>query len=72
MCIVVKEEPRSSSVNLIVAMDVAMSSDEFSGIVLLARWPRCIGSANAHCPGNQVAMNCNAPCCSGLSVVNNF
>ena len=27
MCIVVKEEPRSSSVNLIVAMDVAMSSE---------------------------------------------
>ena len=50
-CISVKEEPRSSSVNLIVAMDVAMSE-------LVSDLPSVrIGSANAHCPLEE---SCNA------------
>ena len=51
-CISVKEEPRSSSVNLIVAMDVAMSD---TGSDLPSAF--CIGSANAHCPLEE---SCNA------------
>ena len=43
MCIVVKEEPRSSSVNLIVAMDVAMSSELLAALFCwpfgVAHWP---------------------------------
>ena len=57
MCISVKEEPRSSSMNLIVAMDVAMSSDEFSGNVLLASWLGALALGQCFC-----SLSCESSC----------
>ena len=46
-----------NNLDLIVAMDVAMSSEEFSGIVLLASWPRCIGLRPMLC-----SLSCESSC----------
>lgn len=63
MCIVEKEEPRSSSMNLIVAMDVAMSSELVSGFFQRDSWPI---NVLLIIPGIELHIHA-MHCCSGLS-----